>query len=104
MATQPNKSIPSCESLGFDEKRRCKYCGSAHPDDFMQAVSNHQTTIGTTDKTYKVYVTNLPSIKFYFHHLSEEQKQRFVDIYNSRQIKYQFDIPFSVLPFFMRSV
>ena len=96
--------VPSCESLGFDENRRCKYCGSAHPDDFMDAINNHKTVLGTTDKNYKVYVTNLPSIKFYFHHLSDEQMKRFVDIYNSQQIKYSLDIPFYVLPFFMRSL
>ncbi len=94
--------LPSCETSGFRENRTCAYCGSVHPDDFMNAVKEGLTELGPTDKSYKVYVTNLPSIKFYFNHLSEEQMKQFVDLYNYKMIKYQGDSGFYTLPYFMR--
>lgn len=38
------------------QKRGCSYCGSMHPDDFMQAIRDgHQ--VGPTDKSYKAYLS-----------------------------------------------
>ena len=42
--------------------------------------------------------------KFYFQHLSPEQQQRFVEIYNDRRIHFSVVIDFHVLPYFMRRV
>jgi hypothetical protein len=41
------------------QPRGCSYCGSMHPDDFMEAVRNG-LEIGPTDKSYKVYVKGIP--------------------------------------------
>lgn len=59
----------------------CSYCGSMHPDDFMIVARLGNIDLGPTDKNYKVYVGNT---KFYFQHLSENQKREFVGLYNMR--------------------
>jgi hypothetical protein len=59
-----------------------------------------------TDKSYKVYVPGLsgtlghgsPTGKFYFQHLSAEQRTRFVELVNSGTVKACF----YVTPFFMQ--
>lgn len=58
-----------------------------------------------TDKNYKVYVEGAGiNTKFYFQHLSTDQKKRFVDCMNETG-KLKLDLPgyFYVLPFFCRS-
>jgi hypothetical protein len=40
--------------------------------------------------------------KFYFQHLSDDQKQRFVDLHNARRLKFHAGDGFYVLPFFMK--
>lgn len=40
--------------------RTCSYCGSMHPDDFMQAIRDGKV-IGPTDKSYKFYITEPPT-------------------------------------------
>jgi hypothetical protein len=65
--------------------------------------------LASTDKTYKVYVSNdggepfkyAGAPKFYFQHLTENQMRRFVDIFNERKIKFEDDLGFYVYPFFM---
>ena len=52
-----------------------------HPDDFMIVARLGNIDLGPTDKNYKVYVGNT---KFYFQHLSENQKREFVGLYNMR--------------------
>ena len=41
------------------QHRGCNFCGSMHPDDFMQAVRDG-LEIGPTDKSYKLYVKGIP--------------------------------------------
>lgn len=38
--------------------------------------------------------------KFYFQHLSQEQRDRFIALYNEKRIKFEGDYGFYVLPFF----
>lgn len=64
--------------------RTCSYCGSLHPDDFLQimeayAAGEPSYHFGLTDKSYKVYakrpdVMNASEggIKFYGHHAVDE--------------------------------
>lgn len=74
--------------------RVCSFCGSLHPDDFMGMVHDG-VELGPTDKSYKVY---LPSGKFYFQHLAEEQRREFVDLYNDRgRRQYSDDLTFTVI-------
>lgn len=80
----------------------CNYCGSINQDQFMQLVEEGKISLGSTDKGYKVYchLENGKQMKFYFQHLSEEQRKKFVDLYNERKIKFQGS-GFYVFPFFM---
>ncbi len=92
----------------YDEARdNCFYCGSLDPDTFMARIEGGTILLGATDKNYKVYVTNdggdsLATVKFYFPHLSEEQKKRFVELMNEKKLKFEGGIGFYVLPFFCR--
>lgn len=70
------------------QRRGCSYCGSMPPDEFMDAVRGG-VELGTTTKSYKVYVAHMKG-KFYFQHLSEAQRREFVDLYNARP-KQTFD-------------
>ena len=107
------------EWLGDDT---CSYCGSLNPDVFMARLEAGDVRLEPTDKNYKVYVANeggapfqqqykdavghswmtrqVQTVKFYFQHLSPEQQQRFVELYNSRKIKLTFPGHFYTLPFF----
>jgi hypothetical protein len=87
--------------------------------------------LGTTHKNYKVYVVNaggepfkqsyregnLPfagydtpdwvtwdvdQVKFYFQHLSQEQKKKFIELFNTNKIKFQGGLRFNPLPFFCK--
>lgn len=83
------------------QARGCSYCGSMHPDDFMEAARTG-AVLGTTTKDYKMYVTtgDTPG-KFYFQHLSPEQRREFVDLVNARTIHLGYPGYFTVLPYFM---
>lgn len=83
----------------------CSFCGSLNPDAFMELVANN-VILGPTDKNYKVYVTvegHHHNFKFYFQHLSEEQKKKFIELCNMRPRPFQLEHPhrFYVLPFFI---
>ena len=79
--------------------RSCSYCGSMHPDDFMRYCGEGKR-LGSTDKDYKVYVSDDERIKFYFYHLNEQQMQRFVEMHNAKKLNFGDD-PLYVMPFFM---
>lgn len=81
----------------WSEKQTCSYCGSLHPDEFMKRIEAGDE-VGPTDKNYKAY---LGDHKFYFQHLSEDQKTRFVELLNQRAIKIGYPRHFYVLPFFV---
>lgn len=78
----------------------CSYCGSLHPDEFMTICREGTQELGPTDKNYKVYVAGLNvrgAGKFYFQHLSEDQRREFVDLYNSRaRREYADDMTFTI--------
>lgn len=87
------------------EETSCSYCGSLHPDAFMEGLESGKYVLGATDKDYKVYVerTDGPargSNKFYFEHLSVAQRKRFVDLLATDRLKFASGIGFYVLPFF----
>jgi len=79
--------------------KTCSYCGSLSPDEFLRRIeAGHE--LGPTDKNYKVYL-NHPWGKFYFQHLSVEQKQKFVDLINTKKLNIGYPGHFYVLPFFI---
>lgn len=83
----------------------CTYCGSVSGDIFMARLESGNVTLEPTDKNYKVYVNNKggPSIgqKFYFMHLTEAQKRRFVELFNEGRLIFEGGNAFYRLPFFM---
>jgi hypothetical protein len=85
------------------QARHCSFCGSLHPDDFMRLVKEGWQ-IGATDKSYKAYLGSpegrSQETKFYFQHLSVEQRREFVDLYNAKAIRFSGG-GFYRLPFFM---
>lgn len=75
----------------------CSYCGSVSGDDFMTFVRDGHSVQGT-DKSYKAYVPKgEQNGKFYFQHLSEEQRVEFVELFNAGRVSHDL----YVLPFFM---
>jgi hypothetical protein len=79
----------------------CSYCGSVPPAEFMDAVRSG-VQVGPTDKSYKAYLGS-EMRKFYYQHLSDQQRQEFVDLHNARTIAWgEPGYPY-VLPFFMRT-
>lgn len=89
----------------------CSFCGSLHPDRFMELVRDGWS-VGPTDKAYKAYLQEPDaaegqggkSAKFYFLHLSSEQQAEFIDLHNSRRMTVGYPGHFYVLPFFADSL
>lgn len=86
------------------EDRTCSYCGSLHPDLLFEQIGKG-AVITPTDKSYKIYVDLVDhqvrgAGKFYFQHLSGEQKQRFIDAINAKSLNLAFPGHFYVLPYF----
>lgn len=78
---------------------RCSYCGSVEPGEFLQAVRDG-VEVGPTDKNYKAYLAG--HRKFYYQHLSAEQRREFIDLYNDNTMKVGYPGYFYVLPFFVK--
>ena len=81
-----------------DLARRCTWCGSMHPDDFMAAIADGRE-IGPTDKNYKAYVGSNHD-KFYFQHLSASQRHEFIRLVNDGTMNIGYPGHFYVWPFF----
>jgi len=87
----------------------CSWCGSIHPELFMERLREQTIALTPTDKNYKVYVDNHggePFVairsKFYFQHLNDQQKKEFVDLLNAQKIKVAHPGRFYVPPFFCK--
>lgn len=80
----------------------CSYCGSLHPDKFLEAVElGHE--VGPTDKSYKAYIGHPhPHSKFYFQHLNEAQRAKFIELYNKDVMKIGYPGWFYTTPFFIK--
>lgn len=92
------------------ENNTCSYCGSLNPDAFMVRLEAGDITLDPTDKDYKVYVANAGgpdlrgAIKFYFQHLSADQRARFIELHNERKLNMGPPGHFYVAPFFCKAV
>ena len=80
---------------------RCSYCGSIDPNSFMLRIKAGDE-LGVTDKNYKAYLPGTDYPKFYFQHLSVEQRREFAAMMSRNEIVYGFPGHFTVLPFFVR--
>ena len=87
-----------------DRMKHCNFCGSLHPDTFMEMIKKG-SELGPTDKSYKVYLKLARGqTKFYFQHLSVEQCVEFVDLLNAGKLNIGYPGHFYVRPFFVRAV
>lgn len=87
---------------GVDQWRddgTCSYCGSESPEAFFKFVESGGEVV-PTDKSYKVYLG--VSLKFYMQHFSDEDKHRFIDLYNKKEMKMGYPGYFYVKPFFVQ--
>ena len=81
------------------DNKTCSGCGSLSELEFFAAIERGEK-IGPTDKNYKVYVGDRS--KFYFQHLSEDGKHRFIPLLNAGSIAIGIPGHFYALPFFIR--
>jgi hypothetical protein len=84
------------------EDGTCSFCGSLHPDKFIQAVKDGAGVV-PTDKNYKAYV-NPGHRKVYFQHMDADQKQELVRLINDKKVNFAYPGYFYVLPFFVEVV
>jgi hypothetical protein len=68
------------------------------PEAFMAAAESG-AQLGPSDKNFKVYVA---SGKFYFQHLDEPQRGRFIELLNAGSLNIGYPGRFYVTPFFAR--
>ena len=97
-------NFPKDDEWGDDGT--CSFCGSLSPDQFFAAVEAGAEVQPTT-KSYKVYLggDHAPKIhgmpKLYFQHLNEDEKKRFIDLYNGDM---NLAGRFSVRPYFCQEI
>lgn len=80
-----------CYSKGAD--------GQMMFDENRQAIKKDPPCHGPTDCEHWV-TRERDETKFYFQHLSDEQRDRFIELLNERKIKFQGGVGFYVLPYF----
>ena len=64
----------------------CSFCGSLNPDLFM-ILLREGVPLGTTTKNYKAYIGD--HRKFYYQHMTDEQRAEFIQMLNRDMIKFQ---------------
>jgi hypothetical protein len=89
----------------WDRNGTCSYCGSFSQSQFFAAVEAG-AEVGPTDKNYKAYLRG-PGVppatgaaKFYFQHLDEAGRDRFIELFNSKKMTIGYPGHFYSLPFF----
>jgi len=101
----PHRFMPTAEKDLWRGDHTCSYCGSLSPEKFFEAIEKGDE-VDPTDKDYKAYVGGGPLgvQKFYFDHLSEEERKHFVTLLNDGKIKVGYPGYFYVMPFFCKSL
>lgn len=80
-----------------ESHRECSWCGSIHPDDFINMVSQG-AELTPSDKSHKVYVDK--NFRFHFQHLSRRQQQQFIELFNIGKLNVGSPGYFFVEPYF----
>lgn len=76
----------------------CSYCGSLEPQLFMDRLEAGDKLI-PTDKNYKAYLE--PGHQtFYYQHLTQEHRERFINLVNNQCITFGEPGYLYVLPYF----
>ncbi len=80
----------------------CSYCGSLEPERFLE-LAREGWDVGPTDKTYKAYLTDPAShetFKVYYQHLSQPQRERFIEMHNAQEMRISYPGYFYIPPYF----
>lgn len=88
--------------LGYG-RRTCTYCGSLAPDEFVADLRAGHLIVATT-KNYKAYIVDPATrrrCKFYFEHLTAEQRTEIVDMLNAGALCFEGGFAWNPLPFFI---
>ncbi|WP_125936325.1 hypothetical protein [Streptomyces sp. WAC 06738] len=93
-------------------QRKERWMAGFSPEEIQATASKRGETPeqakAALETAYELQVAQLEGAhteaKFYFQHLSEDQRREFVDLYNSRQMKVGYPGHFYQPPFFMRPV
>ena len=83
-----------------DGRLHCSYCGSVEPEQFMDYIKG-EGQLGVTDKNYKAYLGDAGRGKFYYQHLSTEQRHEFIQLLNEQKVNFGYPGFFTVLPYFI---
>jgi hypothetical protein len=84
------------------EDGTCAYCGSLSPERFFELVEAG-AEVTPTDKDYKAYIRpggSARDLKFYFQHLDEAGRDRFVELHNSKRMRLGVPGHFYRRPYF----
>lgn len=93
-------NLDSWNTRELGKNPRCSYCGSIDPESFMLRIKAGDE-LGVTDKNYKAYLPGTDNPKFYFQHLSAEQRHEFIQLLNAKVVNFGYPGHFTVLPFFI---
>lgn len=142
LASQPRSSVhcglfacprfePTMHLALWQASETCSYCGSLHPEIFMERLDAGTVRLLPTDKDYKVYVQpefgsdeflqmyrtgdqggdpakwvwkigRSSMAKFYFPHFDDEQRVRFTQMLADGKLKFMGAGTFPVLPYFIK--
>lgn len=79
------------------EDDTCDYCGGLNPETVLNLIEFDGAEVTPTDKNYKIYVNGK---KVYFEDFTDEQKSKFISLYNDKKMKMAYPGHFYVLPYF----
>ena len=96
-------------SGGHQRGPHSNWDGSLHPDTFMRLLEAGTVKLTPTDKNYKVYIKGTDPEdghsfhdKFYFEHLSAEQRERFIELHNEQKLGFAYPGYLYTTPFFAK--
>lgn len=90
------------------DDRTCSYCGSISPELLFDQIEKG-ARLTPTDKSYKLYVDLIDArvdgtAKFYFQHLDDAGRDRFIALFNARAMTLGYPGFFYVAPYFARPI
>lgn len=92
-------------SIGATDKNYKIYVHNEGGEPFRQTYRDCPRDSDCTYENCTHWVTrDIDTTKFYFMHFSQEQMQRFVDLYNEKRLKFSGGFSFYVWPYFMKRV
>lgn len=96
---------PMNGEMHWREDGTCSFCGSLSEDAFFKAIEEG-VKLTPTDKNYKVYVDVQVqgAGKFYFQHLSDEGRTKFIELHNAKKLNIGVPGYFYTPPFFASPV